>query len=185
MWNNTLNNSFHTFDSIRKYVQLNHLSKNYINKKYDIIFIDEAQDFDNIMLKILLDDIKIPRIFVGDPKQAIYEWRGCINAFDKLPNDSIIFEFYSTFRIGNPACYKISSMFDNCWMISKSQHNTLLEVNKDIKEKYVYLFRSWKSLLLSAKNIKDIWIYGFDKQIDYIRKLHNKLKISDLSEEEK
>ena len=75
-------------------------------------------------------------------------------------------------------------MFNNCWMISKSNNETKLEINKEIKEKYVYLFRSWKSLLLSAKAIKNIWIYGFDKQIEYIRKLHNKLQISDLSEEE-
>ena len=43
-----------------------------------MIFIDESQDFDSVMLKILLDDTNIPKLFVGDTKQAIYEWKGCI-----------------------------------------------------------------------------------------------------------
>lgn len=185
MWNNTKNNTFHTFDSIRKHVQLNHWSKKYINENYDMIFIDEAQDFDNIMLKILLDDVTIPRLFVGDPKQAIYEWRGCINAFEKLPEKSLVYEFYSTFRIGNPACEKIRLMFENCWMISRSDNNTLLEYDKEVIEDYVYLFRSWKSLLLTAQKINKVWIYGYDNQVEYIRKLHAKLQISDLSKEDK
>jgi hypothetical protein len=184
MWKKVLNYELITFDSIRKMVEINHMCKDYIDKNYDMIFIDESQDFDNTMLKILLEDTTIPKIFVGDTKQAIYEWKGSINAFDKLPKSTLTLEFYSTFRIGNPACNEISSKFDSCWMISKSNNNTILEYNSIPNKKYVYLFRSWKNLLKSAQNIKNIWIYNYESQIEYIKKLHSRLQISKLDEDE-
>ena len=78
-------NEFQTFGSIRKQVLVKHYCKEILNNMYDAVFIDEAQDFDKLMLKILLNDTYITKIFVGDTKQAIYEWRGCINAFELLP----------------------------------------------------------------------------------------------------
>ena len=116
-----------TFGTIRKIAHLNHWAKRYIDKHFDMILIDEAQDFDGIMLDILLKDTTLPKIFVGDPKQSIYGWRGCINAFERLPKSTLIIEFYSTFRIGNPACEKISNMFNDCWMISKSNSDTVIQ----------------------------------------------------------
>lgn len=184
LWVKILTNEFQTFDSIRKLVQINHLCKDYIDSTYDLIFIDEAQDFDNVMLKILLEDTTIPKLFVGDPKQAIYEWRGSINAFNKLPKNTVFIEFYSTFRIGNPACDLISKKFDNCWMISKSKNETVLEYNKTPVDNYVYLFRTWKNLLLTAQRTKDIWIYNYDKQKVLITRLHEKLQNFTLTEEE-
>jgi len=184
MWEKVLSYELITFESIRKMVEINHMCKDYIDKNYNMIFIDESQDFDNTMLKILLEDTVIPKIFVGDPKQAIYEWKGSINAFDKLPTSSLILEFYSTFRVGNPACDQISAKFNDCWMISKSSNMTVLEYNTIPDDKYVYLFRSWKNLLKTAQNIKNIWIYNYDSQIEYIKKLHSRLQISKLDEDE-
>ena len=194
MWSLSLKDELITFDTIRKLVEINHWCKGYIDANYDMIFIDESQDFDNIMLKILLEDTTIPKVFVGDPRQAIYEWKGCINAFDKLPESALTMEFYSTFRVGNPACDQISQKFDNCHMISSSINDTRLILNdednsikiKDMLEtnKYVYLFRSWKNLLQNAQHIKNIWIYNYDAQVEFIKKLHNKLMISKLDEEE-
>ena len=76
IWAKTLKYELISFDTIRKMVEINHWCKDYIDNKYDLIFIDESQDFDNTMLKILLEDTTIPKLFVGDPKQAIYEWKG-------------------------------------------------------------------------------------------------------------
>ena len=185
VWNCIKQDRFQTFDSIRKQVHMNHISKNYIDKNYDMIFIDEAQDFDNIMLQILLNDTTIPKIFVGDQKQSIYQWRGCINAFERLPKTSKIIEFYSTFRIGEPACSKIRDQFNNCWMISGNKKQTTLEYNKTIEGNYVYLFRSWRYLLQTAQTISNVWINNYARQIDYIKRLHKKLQISDLSEDDK
>jgi ATP-dependent exoDNAse (exonuclease V) beta subunit len=184
MWDKSLEHELITFDSIRKMVEMNHWCKDYLDNKYDMIFIDESQDFDNTMLKILLEDTTIPKIFVGDPKQAIYEWKGCINAFDKLPESALTLEFYSTFRVGSPACDEIRNKFDSCWMISKSKNETYLKYDVVPTSKYVYLFRSWKNLLKTAQNIPNIWIYNYDVQIEFIKKLHAKLQISNLDEDE-
>lgn len=184
MWQQSLRYDLITFDTIRKMVEMNNWCREFIDGKYDMIFIDESQDFDNTMLKILLEDTTIPKIFVGDPKQAIYEWKGCINAFDKLPLTALTLEFYSTFRVGSPACDEIRDKFDSCWMISKSKNITHLEYNIIPTSKYVYLFRSWKNLLKTAQNIENIWIYNYDVQIEFIKKLHAKLQISNLDEDE-
>ena len=185
MWKNSIRNTFITFDSIRKITQINHWCKDYIDKNYDLIFIDEAQDFDPIMLEILLKDTTIPKIFVGDTRQAIYEWRGCINSFDKLPTDALIIELYSTFRIGNPACQEIRKKFKDCWIISKNKNITTIEYDTEPKSNYVYLFRSWRYLLQMAQKIKNIWIFNYDKQVVTIKNLHKKLQISDLTLEDK
>jgi hypothetical protein len=184
MWEKSLNGDLITFDSIRKIVEINRMCKDYIDSKYDMIFIDESQDFDNAMLKILLEDTQIPKVFVGDPRQAIYEWKGCINAFDKLPSHTLMIEFYSTFRVGDPACEEIRSKFNNCWMISKSSNLTQILYNVIPDEKYVYLFRGWKNLLQNARLLKDIYINNFDSQIEYIKRLHAKMQISNLDEDE-
>jgi superfamily I DNA/RNA helicase len=187
MWADTVNKKYQTFDSIRKLVQINRWSRGYIDSVYDIIFIDEAQDFDPLMLHILLNDVNAPKVFVGDPLQSIYSWRGCINSFDNLPKTSRIIEFYSTFRIGEPACTIIRKSFDNCWMISKSANKTVIVPDKNFNnQEYVYLFRTWKCLLQTAANIATpVWICNFESQIEFIKKLHQKLQYSDLSDEDR
>lgn len=175
LWELMLNYTIITFDSIRKIVQINNWANGYIDKIYDKIFIDEAQDFDNVMLHILLNNTTIPKIFVGDPLQAIYQFRGSINTFDLLPKDSLLIELYSTFRIGEPACSEICTFFDNCNMISKSKNKTIIEYSKIPDEIYTYLFRSWKSLLLAAKNTRNIYINNYENKIDDIKKQHENL----------
>ena len=175
LWDKTKNNSLITFETIRKQAFLNHWCKDYIDKNYDMIMIDETQDFDMVMLKMLLDDTTIPKLFVGDPKQSIYEFRGCINAFDYLPKEALTIEFYSTFRVGYPACDEIRSKFKDCWMISKCKNETTFVEKFNDTTKYTYLFRSWRVLLESAEKIPNIWIYSYDKKINEIRNLHEKL----------
>ena len=188
LWNKTLLNQFITFDSLIKLCLINKWLKNYIDKTYDMIMIDETQDFDIMMLNMILNDTTIPKIFVGDPMQSIYKWRGCINGFNYLPNTSLIIEFYSTFRVGDPACEIIRKKFDNCWMISKSSNETILthDLSTIKDEKYTYLFRSWKQLLKTAQTMKNIWIYNYEEQIEKMRKLHSILKTFDgnIDEEE-
>ena len=114
LWDKTVSGQFLTFDGMRKLVAVKHLMKTTIDSQYDYIFIDEAQDFDPIMLNIVLNDITLPKLFVGDPKQAIYEWKGSINAFENLPPDATThIELYTTFRMGQPACRWISKQTDS------------------------------------------------------------------------
>uniref|UniRef100_A0A6C0EGY7 UvrD-like helicase ATP-binding domain-containing protein n=1 Tax=viral metagenome TaxID=1070528 RepID=A0A6C0EGY7_9ZZZZ len=185
VWEKVVNSYIVTFDTIRKLVHNHHWAREYIRRNYDMIFIDEAQDFDDLMLDVLLKDTDVPKLFVGDAMQAIYQWRGSINAFDKLPEHSLFMEFYSTFRVGNPACDRIRSMFDKCWMISKSDTPTYFDKHFDKSEPYVYLFRSWRFLLLEAQEEQNIYIYGYNEKERMIISLHERLMKYSLSDEEK
>jgi superfamily I DNA/RNA helicase len=139
--------------------------------------IDETQDLDCMMIDMVLNDTTVPKIFVGDPKQSIYKWRGCINGFEYLPPTSLILEFYSTFRIGDPACERIREKFNDCWMISKSSRTTefISDMSLLKDEKYTYLFRTWRCLLQTARHMKNIWIHDYEDQVEKIRKLHTLL----------
>ena len=184
LWNAVVAERLTTFETIRKQAFMKHWFKDILDKKYDMIMVDETQDFDMIMLKMLLTDTTIPKIFVGDPKQSIYQFRGCINAFKYLPKESLIIEFYSTFRIGNPACDIIRSKFNNCWMISKSKNETKFVNGIPSNEKYTYLFRSWRILLTTAQHIPNIWINDFDNKLQQIKKLHEILSFAKLDKDE-
>ena len=181
LWKRVLDGKLTTFDSIRKQCFLGRWFKDVIDKDYDMGFVDEVQDFDMAMLRMLLDDSTIPKLFVGDPRQSIYQWRGAINAFDYMPASALTVEFYSTFRISEPALSEICSKFKDCWMISKAG----LGSEKPIEtvfgpvcpgDKYVYLFRSWKQLLTTARQTQGTWIAGFDQKIVQMRRLHEKLQ---------
>jgi len=203
LWDKTASGEFLTFDGMRKLVAVRHLMKDIIDTQYDYIFIDEAQDFDPIMLNIVLNDITLPKLFVGDPKQAIYEWKGSINAFENLPpSKTTTIELYTTFRLGQPACRWLSKE-TNSWitpyddtkrtdiyckgvMYSEDDDNNEGNIKKHkIVEPYVYLFRTWKGLLQTAQKTKKIWIYDYSKKIIAIRKLHEKLQKFTLTDEEK
>jgi AAA domain/UvrD-like helicase C-terminal domain len=51
----------------------------------DYILFDEAQDADPVILSIVLDQKNSQLVAVGDKNQAIYEWRGAVNAMDGFP----------------------------------------------------------------------------------------------------
>ena len=176
LWTAALAGKLTTFETIRKMALTGHWCAGYVDKHYDMILVDETQDFDMQMLRMLLDDTTLPKLFVGDTKQAIYQWRGCINAFDYLPERTLHVEFYSTFRVGEPACSTIRNQFEDCWMISKSKRPTTIGVGAlDNGANYVYLFRTWRVLLQTAQTMSGIWIYGFEKKMEQVRKLHKTL----------
>ena len=173
LWEKAKDGSIITFNTIRKLCYINNWCYPYIDTNYDMIMIDETQDFDLMMLKMLLNDTTIPKLFVGDPNQSIYKFRGNIDAFDYLPSTSKVFEFYSTFRVGNPACKQIAEKIPNCWMVSKADHNTRLVGSLSPKcSKYTYLFRTWRCLLQSASRIQSVWINNYEKKKTDIQKMH-------------
>nr|WP_315593839.1 3'-5' exonuclease [uncultured Cupriavidus sp.] len=71
----------------------------------DFILSDEAQDADGLMLSVLRAQ-QCQVIYVGDPYQQIYEWRGAVNAMDfiKAPECALT----ESFRFG-PAIAQLAS----------------------------------------------------------------------------
>lgn len=49
----------------------------------DFILLDEAQDSNPVMLEVLQNQ-SCQVVYVGDPYQQIYEWRGAVNAMQKV-----------------------------------------------------------------------------------------------------
>jgi hypothetical protein len=64
----------------------------------DFILFDEAQDSDGVMLQILARQTHAQIIYVGDPYQQIYEWRGALNAMSQI--DAPELALTESFRFG-------------------------------------------------------------------------------------
>ncbi len=144
-----------THDFYLKYFQLS----NKIEDIYDIVLLDEAQDTNEIMLSIMNE--KFPnarRIIVGDHNQAIYAWRGAINAmeiFEKLDKAKKL-SLTNSFRIGtntaNMANYIVNckeELFLEMKGLNKKQKLT----NKvDRNKQFTYLARTNATLFEYAVN---------------------------------
>lgn len=61
------------------------------------ILFDESQDLGPVVLDIMRDQ-PVPKIWVGDPFQSIYRWRGAINALDQI--DLPEYHLSQSFRFG-------------------------------------------------------------------------------------
>ena len=65
-------------------------------------------------------------------------------------------------------------------MFTKNINETRYEDdNFTINENYTYLFRSWRHLLNTAKDIKNIWINNFEKQSNKMLKLIDAIQYMD------
>ena len=64
----------------------------------DYIMVDEAQDLNPVLVGVLRS-IDCPVIYVGDPYQQIYEWRGAINVMAQLPSRHSVL-LSQSFRFG-------------------------------------------------------------------------------------
>ena len=178
MWDDVLKGRFQTYNTIRKLCHDRGMCRGILDENYDMIFVDESQDFDLLMLSILFRDTTIPKVFVGDPLQAIYQFRGAIDAFERLPKHTKVVEFYKSFRIGEPVCTNIRKQFD-CFMISGTDHETkFVTGNTTPSTKYVYLFREWKNLINTALEMENVWINGFDNTFARLKNIVRNINYS-------
>ncbi len=63
------------------YLKLWALSKPHAQTDY--VMVDEAQDLNPVLLNVL-KGLDCPIVYVGDPYQQIYEWRGAVNAMEAV-----------------------------------------------------------------------------------------------------
>jgi superfamily I DNA/RNA helicase len=66
------------------YVKLWSLSNPRLHADY--VMLDEAQDSNPVLLKVLRQQ-PCQMVYVGDPYQQIYEWRGAVNAMEHVTTD--------------------------------------------------------------------------------------------------
>ncbi len=66
---------------------------------YDTILFDEAQDANPVLLQLVQAQHHAQQIYVGDPFQAIYGWRGAIDAMQQIHADDDL-RLTASFRFG-------------------------------------------------------------------------------------
>lgn len=75
---------------------------------YEFIMLDEAQDTNAVVLGVLAEQ-KAQIVYVGDKHQQIYEWRGAVNAMEKLTECDESF-LTQSFRFGSPIASAATSV---------------------------------------------------------------------------
>lgn len=81
----------------------------------DVIMFDEAQDASPVMLSIVeqqADHCQL--IFVGDSQQAIYEWRGAVNALENAPGGDNRTFLTQSFRFGPAIAEVANALLEKC-----------------------------------------------------------------------
>lgn len=129
------------------YLKLYQLSKPKLGFK--IVYLDEAADTTPCVLDIILgqrDTAKI--VLVGDDRQAIYQWRGAVNAMSSIPG--LTLPLSKSFRYGQEVADLAMAVLQNSIKVvgneniqSRTGRNII-----DVTKPYTRLFRT-NSLLLS------------------------------------
>lgn len=65
----------------------------------DFILFDEAQDANPVLIDVVAQQTEAQLVWVGDSQQAIYTWRGAVNALAAVPADQRTF-LSQSFRFG-------------------------------------------------------------------------------------
>jgi len=149
--------------NVLAYIYINYFFEN-LEKKYDYILIDEAQDLDLSMLS-LVNKFKGRKIFIGDRYQSIYGFRGNYNIFIQESNNFERKYLSKTFRFGENIASFVNSFLERNF----NEHRKIIG-NKTIKDNVI----EKKDLTLNflKENFDNAYIcrtnaYLFEKAIYY------------------
>lgn len=118
---------------------------------YDMILLDEAQDTTDCVLDVFQNQTKAKLIAVGDERQAIYGWRGAINAMKKL--DWPVKPLTVSFRYGQDVADLASKILGDVDITSyEGTHTEIGEVDRS--KPYTILYRTNSNLVMDA--VKEI-----------------------------
>lgn len=94
LWDLMLENNIEiTHDFYLKLFSLNNSAMNDLSTRYDCFLLDEAQDSNEVTLA-MFKKLKGKKILVGDKYQQIYQFRGSVNAMEKVVAD---YDYFLTF----------------------------------------------------------------------------------------
>lgn len=119
---------------------------------YKIIYLDEAQDSTPCVLSIVMLQAgygaKI--ILVGDRRQAIYGWRGAINAMERIEGHSTLLS--KSFRFGQGIADVATAVLQGKLKLTgrDDMPSKIGTGTVDRTKPYMYLFRTNSGLLYSA-----------------------------------
>ncbi|WP_024653414.1 exodeoxyribonuclease V subunit beta [Borrelia persica] len=129
----------HIMINFKKHLESSHKLLNSIKNRHKIILIDEAQDLDQIQIKIfeLLNSCGIKIVFIADPKQIIYTFRNADISFynqdikDKINKDARI-TLLTNYRSNKKLIQPLNIMFER---IYNKTHTNQIEKIEFVKLK--------------------------------------------------
>lgn len=131
------------------YLKLYQLSKPTLN--YDMVYIDESQDVSDVMIDIVgIQDCR--KIYVGDSYQSIYQFRGAVNALQKIQAPTL--SLTQSFRFGDEVADLANKIIDPIKPIkgtgsTKTMNSQDMDADK-LPAGSCMLFRTNLGLLLTA-----------------------------------
>ena len=137
------------------YQKLYQLSKPKLN--YDVIYVDEFQDTNPVVLDIINNQKHCKRVYVGDTYQSIYAFRGAINAMEKVKCPTLLLS--KSFRYGEEIASLATFIIDGKIHVKGNEEiqssivDTDNETISDLKQQYTYIFRTNSALLEEAVNL--------------------------------
>ena len=144
------NNSILNFNDLVKRIENHILNKSnnsesiiYLKEKYKFILIDEFQDTDQIqwnIISVLFKDHKHFLLCVGDPKQAIYKFRGGdIHTYLKAKKEANeVFTLEDNYRSSKDLLKIINTLYKNGMEGSQIQYKKLNSMSRDIDQINLY-----------------------------------------------
>ena len=154
------------------YLKLYQLSKPTI-KGIDVIIMDEGQDVTPCVLDIVLKQKEVQIVLVGDSHQAIYQWKGCVNAFqdDRLSGFTHL-ELSQSFRFGKSIADQAERVLESVSIEGFGDKSQVKCIPKG--EQYTKIYRSNINMVLDSL---DLIAAGFSVDIRAdVKDLVSKLK---------
>ncbi|KAK2883242.1 F-box DNA helicase 1 isoform X1 [Channa argus] len=105
-----------THDGYLKLWQLQN-PKPRLSDKYDVLFVDEAQDCTPAIMDVMLSQ-SCGKILVGDPHQQIYTFKGAVNALHFIDHTHIYY-LTQSFRFGAEIAYVGATILTVCKGVQK------------------------------------------------------------------
>ncbi len=159
---------------------------------YRVTMLDEAQDTNDVTLSIFNNIDSVQRVYVGDPHQQIYSFRGGVNAMQKVDNPlnlALTNSFRYTKNIGDKATHFLSLFRDEQKRINGLAKNSLkIKTKAIIARGNLKLIEKIDSLLNEGKKFRSARgpasIFGLPYNLLKIRKHYeenkkNKLELDD------
>ena len=146
-----------------------------LGKNYDVILVDEAQDCNGATMGILENATGCSKIWVGDPHQQIYAWRGSINALALVDGKEL--RLSKSFRFGD----NVSNVATH--ILSRYKNENVPVKGVDIKDKlmlrhnvpkakpYTYISRTnaelfERAVICTKKGYRHHFVGGWDKTFE-------------------
>lgn len=67
----------------------------------DFAMVDESQDTNGVLAGVLRRQTHLQRVFVGDSRQRLFDWRGSVDIMSEFSKDAAVLSLTQSFRFGD------------------------------------------------------------------------------------